>query len=178
MKWFLIAFCTILAYRTVFCISGYARAVYYEKKYNAYLTGKGGVFTLYAAPARKLFKQAKISTPIVPYCEPVGYGKVMTTRVYVFDNMANKRQDVVCHMMNSFTQAKGYFRMSMLECLSPLYWIQLLFFLPSKLCEFLGISGDKIAIKVLQIVYWVLTPLVLCFRSQLYGFVTQLLQNA
>ena len=102
MKWFLIAFCTILAYRTVFCISGYARAVYYEKKYNAYLTGKGEVFTLYAAPARKLFKQAKISTPIVPYCEPVGYGKVMTTRVYVFDNMANKRQDVVCHMMNSF----------------------------------------------------------------------------
>lgn len=68
--------------------------------------------------------------------------------------------------------------MSMLECLSPLYWIQLLFFLPSKLCEFLGISGDKIAIKVLQIVYWVLTPLVLCFRSQLYSFVTQLLQNA
>ena len=91
MKWFLIAFCTILAYRTVFCISGYARAVYYEKKYNAYLTGKGEVFTLYAAPARKLFKQAKISTPIVPYCEPVGYGKVMTTRVYVFDNMANGR---------------------------------------------------------------------------------------
>ena len=40
MKWFLIAFCTILAYRTVFCISGYARAVYYEKKYNAYLTGR------------------------------------------------------------------------------------------------------------------------------------------
>ena len=46
MKWFLIAFCTILAYRTVFCISGYARAVYYEKKYNAYLTGKGEVLRL------------------------------------------------------------------------------------------------------------------------------------
>ena len=32
------------------------------------------------------------------------------------------------------------------------------FFFQVSLCEFLGISGDKMAIKVLQIVYWVLTP--------------------
>lgn len=67
--------------------------------------------------------------------------------------------------------------MSLLECFSPLYWIQLLFFLPSKLCEFLGISGDRIAIKILQIIYWILTPLILCFRSQLYDLIIQLLQK-
>lgn len=101
----------------------------------------------------------------------------MTASASVFDNMANKRQDTVCHMMNSFIQAKGYFRMSLLECFSPLHWVQLLFFLPSKLCEYLGISSDKIAIKVFQLVYWVLTPLILCFRTQLYNFVIQLLQQ-
>lgn len=177
MKYFLTAFFAILAYRAVFCASGYARVVYYEKKYRAYLTDKGEVFTLYAAPVKKLFKQAHIPAPMIPFCEPVGYGQIMTANASVFDNMANKRQDTVCHMMNSFIQAKGYFRMSLLECFSPLYWIQLLFFLPSKLCEFLGISGDRIAIKILQIIYWILTPLILCFRSQLYDLIIQLLQK-
>ena len=177
MIYFLTAFFAILAYRAVFCASGYARVVYYEKKYREYLTDKGEVFTLYTAPVKKLFKQAHISAPMIPFSEPVGYGQVMTASASVFDNMANKRQDTVCHMMNSFIQAKGFFRMSLLECFSPLHWVQLLFFLPSKLCEYLGISSDKIAIKVFQLVYWVLTPLILCFRTQLYNFVIQLLQQ-
>lgn len=74
-------------------------------------------------------------------------------------------------------QAKGYFRMSLLECFSPLYWVQLAFFLPSKLCEILGISGDKLVIKIMQVAYWCLTPLILCFRTQLYEFIIQLLQK-
>ena len=141
------------------------------------MTDKGEVFTLYTAPVKKLFKQAHIPAPMIPFSEPIGYRQVMTASASVFDNMANKRQDTVCHMMNSFIQAKGYFRMSLLECFSPLHWVQLLFFLPSKLCEYLGISSDKIAIKVFQLVYWVLTPLILCFRTQLYNFVLQLLQQ-
>lgn len=177
MKYFFLVFFAVLGYRAVFCASGYARAIYYEKKYREYLTDKGEVFTLYTAPVKKLFKQAHISAPIIPFSEPIGYRQVMTASASVFDNMANKRQDTVCHMMNSFIQAKGYFRMSLLECFSPLHWVQLLFFLPSKLCEYLGISSDKVAIKVFQLVYWVLTPLILCFRTQLYNFVIQLLQQ-
>lgn len=177
MKYFLIVFAAILSYRVAFCLSGYLRTIYYEKKYNAYLTGKGEIFTLYSAPVRKLFKQAKVSTPLIALCEPVGFGKIRTANVSVFDNMANKRQDTVGHMMNSFAQARGYFRMGLLECFSPLYWIQMIFFLPSKLCEFLGVSIDKLAIKVMQVAYWVLTPLILCFRTQLYEFIVQLLQK-
>ena len=177
MKYFFLVFFAVLGYRTVFCASGYVRTIYYEKKYMEYLTDKGEVFTLYAAPVKKLFKQAHIPAPMIPFSEPIGYRQIMTASASVFDNMANKRQDTVCHMRSSFIQAKGYFQMSLLECFSPLHWVQLLFFLPSKLCEYLGISSDKIAIKVFQLVYWALTPLILCFRTQLYNFIIQLLQQ-
>ena len=68
--------------------------------------------------------------------------------------------------------------MNILECLSPLYWVQLVAFLPSKLCEYFGVSEKKFAPKIFQLLYWVLTPLLLCFRTQLYDFIVQLLQKA
>lgn len=67
--------------------------------------------------------------------------------------------------------------MGVLECLSPLYWVQLIIFLPVKLCELSGISGDKLAVKIIQIIYWGLTPLFLCFRTEMYDFVIHLLQK-
>lgn len=177
MKYCLIAVFTVLVYRIVFCVSGYIRTVYYEKKYKAYLAGDGEVFTLYAASVQKLFKQAEIPAPLLPLCEPVGYGKIRTANVSVFENMANKRQDTVYHMANSFIRAKGYFRMCLLECISPLYWVQLVVFLPGKMLGYVGISSDKMISKFLQIAYWLLTPLFLCFRTQIYDFIIQLLQN-
>ncbi len=178
MRYLLLFFLAALTYRIIFCASGFVRINYYQKKYESYLAGKGELFSFYEAPTMKLFKQAKISEPMVPFCKPIGYGKIFTSTVSVFDNMTNKRQDIVCNMTNCFLEAKGYFRMSLLECFSPLYWIQLLCFLPSKLCEYLGISGDKLLPKVIQLLYWVLAPALLIFRTQLYGFITQLLQNA
>ena len=52
MKCFLTAFLVILAYRAVFCASGYARVVYYEKNYRAYLTDKGKCSIPYRLPKR------------------------------------------------------------------------------------------------------------------------------
>ena len=80
-------------------------------------------------------------------------------------------------MVNSFIRAKGYFRMCLLECISPLYWVQLVVFLPGKMLGYAGISSDKMISKFLQIAYWLLTPLFLCFRTQIYDFIIQLLQN-
>lgn len=68
--------------------------------------------------------------------------------------------------------------MNMMECISPLYWVQLVVFLPVKLCGYLGISETKAIPKLLQAVYWLLAPLLLIFRSQLYEFIVQLLQQA
>ena len=144
MKYFFLVFFAVLGYRAVFCASGYIRAIYYEKKYMEYLTDKGEVFTLYTAPVKKLFKQAHISAPMIPFSEPIGYRQVMTASASVFDNMANKRQDTVCHMMNSFIQAKGYFRMSLLECFSPLHWVQLLFFFPVNCANTWGFPATRL----------------------------------
>lgn len=36
---------------------------------------------------------------------------------------------------------------------------------------------DKLAVKIIQIIYWGLTPLFLCFRTEMYDFVIHLLQK-
>lgn len=177
MKYLLLGFLAILEYRFAFCVSGLLRTNYYEKKYFRYLKGQESTFLLYVAPTQKLFRQAHVTDSKVPHCAPIGYGKVMTMTVSVFDNLANKRQDVAALVMTGFQEAKGYFRMGVLECLSPLYWVQLIIFLPVKLCELSGISGDKLAVKIIQIIYWGLTPLFLCFRTEMYDFVIHLLQK-
>lgn len=89
-----------------------------------------------------------------------------------------RREDVMALALGMFSKAKGTFRMNMMECISPLYWVQLVVFLPVKLCGYLGISETKAIPKLLQAVYWLSAPLLLIFRSQLYEFIVQLLQQA
>ena len=49
MNYFVRAFIVVLAYRILFCLSGYIRATYYERKYKEYIAGKGEEFASYTA---------------------------------------------------------------------------------------------------------------------------------
>ena len=70
-------------------------------------------------------------------------------------------EDVVGLMLHFFAEAKGFFKTGLLECISPLYWIQTILFLPSRLCEYMGISDSQVFVKILQLAYWILTPILI-----------------
>lgn len=174
---FVIMIAAILGYRFLFCLSGLLRTVYYERLYTDYLKGTRGEFASCTAPVKKLFKQAGVTDATVADVEYVGYNQIRTGTARVTENLAIKREDVAAHVMGMFAKAKGTFRMNLLECISPLYWVQLILFLPVKLCGYFGIDETKAVPKLLQALYWVLTPLILVFRAQLYEVVFQLLQQ-
>lgn len=178
MNLFVLAFVAILGYRICFCLSGYIRVSYYENKYKQYITGKGDEFASHTAPIKKLLKQAGISDSTITAVDFLGYGHFQTAQASVVENLSVKRGDVIADALNMLAKAKGTFLMNLRECFSPLYWVQLVLFLPVKLCEYLGVSGDKLVPKLLQLLYWISAPLLLIFRSQLYEFVVQLLQQA
>lgn len=178
MNYFALAFIAVLAYRILFCLSGYIRAAYYERKYKKYISGKGEEFAIYTAPIRKLLKQAGIPDSTVTAVDSLGHGQFQAVQVSVVENLTVKRGDVIADALNMLSKIKGTFLMNLRECFSPLYWVQLVLFFPIKLCEYLGISGDKLVPKLIQILYWISAPLLLLFRTQLYEFIVQLFQQA
>lgn len=175
---FAIVLAVILGYRFLFCLSGLLRTMYYERLYMDYLAGKHGEFASCTAPVKKLFKQAGVTDATVAHVEYVGFDKIRTGNARVTENLAVKREDVATHVLGMFAKAKGTFRMNLLECVSPLYWVQLILFLPVKLCGYLGVDETRAIPKLLQVLYWVSAPLLLIFRTQLYEAVLQLLQQA
>ena len=174
----LTVFATILSYRLLFCLSAIFRTIYYERLYNQYLAGKIDDFAVYTAPIKKLMKQAGVSDTLIPHVEYVGFNQIRRSNVSLLDNLHVKQENIVGYTHQMLSKAKGTFRMNLLECISPLYWLQLIFFLPVKLCGYLGYSENGAIPKLLQLIYWITTPLLLAFRSQLYQFIIQLFQQA
>lgn len=178
MNYFVLALIVVIGYRILFCLSGYIRADYYERKYKKYITGKETDFASCTAPIKKLLKQAKIPDSTVTVVEPIGYGNYQSVQVSVLENLSVKRSDVMADALNMLAKVKGTFLMNLRECFSPLYWVQLVLFLPVKLCDYLGVSENHLIPKLLQVVYWVLVPLLLVLRNQLYNLIIQLIQQA
>lgn len=175
---FLIIFFFAFSYRFLYYLSCFLKICHYKKLYQQYLNGKYNSFSIYTAPIKKLFKQAEVKDAAIPVIEPVGFGYIQTSTTSVIENITVKRTDIISSFTRMLLQAQGTFRMHLLECFSPLYWIQLIFFFPLKACSYLGISEEKAISKLFQIIYWITAPLLLVFRSQLYQFIVQLLQQA
>ena len=177
MKTIGIVVIAVMCYRIVFCLSGFLRTIYYEKKYKEYLSGNGKDFSFYSTAVKKLFHQASVQDIAVSFTERAGYGYFRNCETSLFLNLSNTREDVVDGMKKCFLEAKGTFLTRFLECFSPLYWIQVVVFFPRKICEFFEISEKSIASKILQMIYWIAAPLLLVFRNELYQFIVHLIQQ-
>ena len=57
-----------------------------------------------------------------------------------------------------FAESKGAYKAKLLETFNPLYWIELIIWLPKQLTLFLGLNNELKAVKtiniLLQTIYW------------------------
>lgn len=175
MKFCLIVFACLLAYKLLLNISALIRLYIYRRKYQKFLEKQNFDFSVHTASLVHLFKQASIKEYAVPYAQPAGAGYVSTGRASIYDNLSSLREDVVTSVIHSFLVAKGTFTHRIFETLSPLYWINCVIFLPRRIYEYLGIDADKLSCRVIQLLYWVLTPLLLTFRDHIYQYISALI---
>lgn len=174
MKYVLYVFLFIVAYKLTNNASLLARTSYYSRKYNQYLQKKVNSYDMYVPMVTKLFKSAGIAECSFAIAEPVGYGYIRTSTVPHFVNIANLRKDIVSATLSGFEQSKAIFRSRLLETFSPLYWIRAAIFLPKHLFLYLGVSADSVFVKIVQVIYWIVTPLLLAFRDSIYQYITTL----
>ena len=80
-------------------------------------------------------------------------------------------------MSISFRTAKGECKARILESFNPLYWIETILNLPRIILGYFGLNQNSVSAKILQCIYWLLVPLLLAFRGQIYEYVIALLNK-
>jgi len=144
-------------------------------RYERSFLKDGPSFTEQIPKAKKLLSDAGFGEVSISVAQPLGCSLVSSSQACIVDNLDSRRADIVSSAISLINQTVGVFRMRMWESLSPRYWIETVIFLPKNLVQYLGGKPDGIYTKLLQILYWILTPLFLTFRANIYQYVVELI---
>lgn len=127
----------------------------YEKVYIHFIQdGKPAKLRYLKTQIKRAIKVANVTTYEIPAVEPMGWGQLASYKISPFDNITNRRQDVVEVIMEVFLDAIGTLRAKSLESFNPVYWVELVVFLPSKFLGYLGADPRNGAVRLLQVVWW------------------------
>lgn len=147
-------------------------------RYFSSLTENGPQFSEYIPQMRKLIFDAGLGNASIAVCEPIGYKRIASFNARVADNLDNRRADVVTAAVSLLDQTVGVFRMRMMESVSPRFWIEFVLFLPRNTVQYLGGKKDGFTAKMLQLLYWIATPFLIAFRTDIYEYVIRILRKA
>lgn len=176
MKYWGICFICLFVYRLVTNVSALIRINYYDRKYTMYLNNPEKNYKENTAAVVQLFKKSGIPDLQIPFVRPMGYGQIYQGHTSFFDNIDNRRDDVVANMLKCFFEAKGTFKHRIFENFSPLFWIEQALYLPRTILEYLGVNGSNLIVKIFQLLYWIATPLLIVFRDRIYQLVISLIR--
>lgn len=177
MKYFLFTLACAFAYRLICNVRALLWLNFYSKKYRQYLENTERGFAENEAAVTKLFKEAGLTDRQVPFIQPIGYGQILQGHTLLFSNMENRREDIVEIMLSCFASARGAYKNRIIENFSPIFWINCALFLPRTILTYMGVSADSFFSKLLQLIYWIATPLFVLLRDNLYELIRLFFQE-
>ena len=104
----------------------------------------------------ELIKKANIIEPYIPTVQPMGYGQLASFNASLAENFPSSLENFVVITNKTFLQLIGIFKKRCWETFNPLYWLNLLIYLPQNLLQYLGFSGKNIFTKLLQLLWWII----------------------
>ncbi|MBY0377039.1 MAG: hypothetical protein K2Q33_00565 [Gammaproteobacteria bacterium] len=128
-----------------------------------------------------LFKKAELESPLVPVMKDIGLGYSKQVKVDIFENLDMTLIVVDTNIpgliLKSFTRGIGVYKQRAIEAINPLWWINLVVFLPERLVCYLGISVEnnshiRLVAKTLNITYWFISVILWFLVSIHYGYIT------
>lgn len=173
---YLYVFLAIVALKFFLNLCKYISARRLRKKF-AEIQYEGKSFSEYIPASKKLFEDVGLRNASIPFVQPLGLGQISSGHANVPDNLNNSTPAFVQASMGLFNQTVGTYKMRMFESFSPRYWIELVIFLPKRIVEYLGGAPDGLFAKLLQIIYWFATPILIAFRSYIYEIILTFIQQ-
>ena len=157
MVWYYIVgfFALIMAIRFVTNLSKFYRVQKLYRKYIEYLGKNEFEFAQYKEEIKSLFKEAGLKDSSVLHQEFLGFGKFAKMHLSVYDNLTNRREDIVSNIHLRFNEAIGVYRKRYSESYNPIFWIDFIVKLPQYIMQFFGVLPEKIAVKIFVLIYWI-----------------------
>ena len=175
MKYLLIAFVCLFVYKLANNILFLTRTNRYQKKHLEYLQGHCQNFPEYAHLIRSVFQSAGVDDAKFTVWESSGLGVVRATTASLFKNVTIKGEPFATETQKAFAESRGVFKHRIVEMLSPLYWLNYVLYLPKNILVHLGVDPKQLAMRIIQIMYWIFTPLLLIFRDRICAYIAELL---
>jgi hypothetical protein len=117
--------------------------------------------------------------PLETFMDTVGYGHVQQKSLNILENILFQNNEVMQRGRNCLEIAKGHFWTNALQSINPMYWLEVIFFLPKAVVSASGIDATNkladIGLKITQILYWAVIVAAFIFKPELFNF---LLDNA
>jgi hypothetical protein len=88
----------------------------------------------------------------------------------VFQNFPSKSADHAMTAMRDFQDAMGIYRRRIFESFNPLYWINLVLFLPKNILGYVGFKTETALIKIFQLIWWLAGIVFAIFKDDIFKY--------
>lgn len=147
MKSFAIILLIIVILRFLF---DYQHVIFLTRIKNKLLKGK--VVSKYEIRLRRLFSKAGITETTLFYTNFNAYGK-----------------DIIGCTVKSIQE---YLHRAF-QAFNPLYWIEIIIFLPKHIISYFGGQANSIFCKIIMLIYWLVTGYTTLFRAEIRDYILE-----
>ncbi|MEW8071871.1 MAG: hypothetical protein AB2826_15740 [Candidatus Thiodiazotropha sp.] len=107
---------------------------------------------------KRRVEKSGISNPMHSFMEPKGFGYVGQEHISTLDNILFLNADIQRSVVSVLKRSRGHFKNETIKSFNPLFWVEIIFFLPKAIVSASGIdASSKLAdtgLKITQIIYW------------------------
>jgi hypothetical protein len=153
-------FLGIVVLRLVINVTKYFQCKHYLKEYLHWVVDPTWGLVEHKSKVLKLLQDAGVKDSHRGIAQPLGFMQIQTSNVSVMANFPNRRDDFFVLTRGMLHQAIGVYRSRILETFNPLYWIEFIVNFPKQVLSYLGVSPEKLVVKIAQFVYWVVGAVV------------------
>ncbi len=167
---FLAIFMVCFLYKFVNSLNNLCKICKYKKLYCNYLSNNDSKIFQYKTSCIALFKQFNISDAKIPITQKTGYGQFASFTTSLFENFPDNTTLFAPETRRIFEDAIGIAKYNLKQCFNPIYWINLVLFLPKNILTYLNVSAESIFIKICQLLYWICSILFTLFSNNIAEF--------
>lgn len=170
-KKFIFIFVLIFSYKLICNIINLIKITYYLSLYNDYINNNSTKIFQHKNHVINLLKIANVNNLSYPITQYTSSEFASNGYTSIFTIFPTKIRKFIAPTISSFENAIGTFKGRILECFSPIYWINCVIFLPRNILSYLNISAESIIIKILQLFYWIIGIFITLFSTDISNFI-------
>ena len=151
----------------------------FKKKYEDFIKNSNNLdkITVHKNEIVRILKKAHVNDSKVPFSNLIGYGQIASGYASVMDNMFVRKQDIFSFMLEMFDAAIGEYSQQVFNSFNPIYWLEVMIYLPKSIFEYIGINGDKRITRITQVVYWITGFIYAVYNDKINQMIQDFLSN-